>query len=80
MFVAGGSGVLGRRLVAQLVARGHHVTATTRPAGPRTAEHPEGRRPFRRGGTSRRRGGRSRACRRRWRRGRWPAWNGWHPG
>ena len=33
VFVAGGSGVLGRRLVPQLVARGHHVTATTtRPA------------------------------------------------
>jgi len=30
VFVAGGSGVLGRRLVPQLVARGHHVTATTR--------------------------------------------------
>jgi nucleoside-diphosphate-sugar epimerase len=29
VFVAGGSGVLGRRLVPQLVARGHHVTATT---------------------------------------------------
>ncbi|MPV88371.1 DUF1731 domain-containing protein [Georgenia ruanii] len=29
MFVAGGSGVLGRRLVPQLVARGHEVTATT---------------------------------------------------
>ncbi len=28
VFVAGGSGVLGRRLVPQLVARGHHVTAT----------------------------------------------------
>src|SRR3954452_10273382 len=27
--VAGGSGVLGRRLVPQLVTRGHHVTATT---------------------------------------------------
>lgn len=29
VFVAGGSGVIGRRLVPQLVARGHHVTATT---------------------------------------------------
>ena len=29
VFVAGGSGVLGRLLVPQLVARGHHVTATT---------------------------------------------------
>jgi nucleoside-diphosphate-sugar epimerase len=29
VFVAGGTGVLGRRLVAQLVARGHEVTATT---------------------------------------------------
>ena len=29
VFVAGGSGVIGRRLVPQLVARGHEVTATT---------------------------------------------------
>ncbi|WP_147917227.1 NAD-dependent epimerase/dehydratase family protein [Ruania zhangjianzhongii] len=29
VFVAGGTGVLGQRLVAQLVARGHQVTATT---------------------------------------------------
>ncbi|MFG2071282.1 NAD-dependent epimerase/dehydratase family protein [Nonomuraea maritima] len=29
VFVAGGSGVLGQRLVSQLVARGHQVTATT---------------------------------------------------
>jgi nucleoside-diphosphate-sugar epimerase len=29
VFVAGGTGVLGRRLVPQLVSRGHHVTATT---------------------------------------------------
>ena len=29
VFVAGGTGVLGRRLVPQLVARGHRVTATT---------------------------------------------------
>ncbi|HEX5598818.1 MAG TPA: NAD-dependent epimerase/dehydratase family protein [Micromonosporaceae bacterium] len=28
VFVAGGAGVLGRRLVPQLVARGHEVTAT----------------------------------------------------
>ena len=29
VFVAGGTGVVGRRLVTQLVARGHRVTATT---------------------------------------------------
>jgi nucleoside-diphosphate-sugar epimerase len=29
VFVAGGTGVLGRRLVPQLVARDHRVTATT---------------------------------------------------
>lgn len=29
VFVAGGSGAMGRHLVPQLVARGHHVTATT---------------------------------------------------
>ncbi len=29
VFVAGGTGVMGRRLVPQLVARGHQVTATT---------------------------------------------------
>ncbi|NED96514.1 NAD(P)-dependent oxidoreductase [Phytoactinopolyspora alkaliphila] len=29
VFVAGGTGVLGRRLVPQLIARGHEVTATT---------------------------------------------------
>ena len=29
VFVAGGTGVLGRRLVPQLVSRGHQVTATT---------------------------------------------------
>lgn len=29
VFVAGGTGALGRRLVPLLVARGHHVTATT---------------------------------------------------
>lgn len=33
VFVAGGSGVLGQRLVPQLVARGHQVTATTTSAG-----------------------------------------------
>jgi nucleoside-diphosphate-sugar epimerase len=33
VFVAGGSGVIGRRLVPQLVARGHRVTATTTSAG-----------------------------------------------
>jgi nucleoside-diphosphate-sugar epimerase len=37
IFVAGGAGVLGRRLVPQLVARGHEVTATTRSAS-RTGE------------------------------------------
>jgi nucleoside-diphosphate-sugar epimerase len=30
IFLAGASGTLGRRLVMQLVARGHHVTGTTR--------------------------------------------------
>src|SRR3954471_17963606 len=30
IFIAGASGTLGRRLVAQLVARGPHVTGTTR--------------------------------------------------
>jgi uncharacterized protein YbjT (DUF2867 family) len=29
VFVAGGTGVIGRRLVPHLVARGHQVTATT---------------------------------------------------
>ena len=29
VFVAGGTGVMGRRLVPALVARGHQVTATT---------------------------------------------------
>jgi len=33
VFVAGGTGALGRRLVPQLVARGHRVTATTTAAG-----------------------------------------------
>jgi nucleoside-diphosphate-sugar epimerase len=33
VFVAGGSGVLGQRLVPQLVARGHRVTATTTSTG-----------------------------------------------
>ncbi len=33
VFVAGGSGVIGRRLVLQLVVRGHQVTATTTSAG-----------------------------------------------
>jgi nucleoside-diphosphate-sugar epimerase len=33
VFVAGGTGVVGRRLVPQLVARGHHVTATTTDPG-----------------------------------------------
>src|SRR6476646_9352636 len=30
VFIAGASGTLGRRLVPQLVERGHHVTGTTR--------------------------------------------------
>ena len=33
VFVAGGTGVVGRRLVPQLVARGHEVTATTTSPG-----------------------------------------------
>ncbi|HZO24509.1 MAG TPA: NAD(P)-dependent oxidoreductase [Chloroflexota bacterium] len=33
VFVAGGTGVVGRRLVPQLVARGHQVTATTTSPG-----------------------------------------------
>ena len=33
VFVAGGTGVIGRRLVPQLVARGHEVIATTTSAG-----------------------------------------------
>src|SRR3712207_4081093 len=33
VFVAGGTGVMGRRLVPQLVARGHQVTATTTSSG-----------------------------------------------
>jgi nucleoside-diphosphate-sugar epimerase len=33
VFVAGGTGAIGRRLVPQLVARGHTVTATTRTEG-----------------------------------------------
>lgn len=33
VFVAGGSGVIGRHLVPKLVARGHQVTATTRDRG-----------------------------------------------
>jgi nucleoside-diphosphate-sugar epimerase len=33
VFVAGGTGVIGPRLVPQLVARGHQVTATTTSAG-----------------------------------------------
>jgi nucleoside-diphosphate-sugar epimerase len=35
VFVAGGTGALGRRLVPQLVALGHRVTATT--TGPATS-------------------------------------------
>src|SRR6266536_3431409 len=33
VFVAGGTGVIGRRLVPQMVAHGHQVTATTTSAG-----------------------------------------------
>jgi len=33
IFVAGGAGVLGRRLIPQLVVRDHEVTATTRSSG-----------------------------------------------
>lgn len=33
VFVAGGTGVIGRTLVAQLIARGHQVTASTSSAG-----------------------------------------------
>jgi nucleoside-diphosphate-sugar epimerase len=33
VFVAGGTGVVGRQLIRQLVARGHRVTATTTTAG-----------------------------------------------
>jgi nucleoside-diphosphate-sugar epimerase len=33
VFVAGATGVIGRRLVPQLVARGHQVTATTTDPG-----------------------------------------------
>jgi nucleoside-diphosphate-sugar epimerase len=33
VFVAGGSGVVGKRLIPDLVARGHQVTATTRTPG-----------------------------------------------
>jgi nucleoside-diphosphate-sugar epimerase len=33
VFVAGGTGVIGRRLVPQLIARGHQVTATTTTTG-----------------------------------------------
>jgi nucleoside-diphosphate-sugar epimerase len=33
VFVAGGAGIMGQRLVPQLVARGHQVTATTTSSG-----------------------------------------------
>jgi nucleoside-diphosphate-sugar epimerase len=33
VYVAGGTGVIGSRLIRQLVGRGHRVTATTRQAG-----------------------------------------------
>jgi 2-alkyl-3-oxoalkanoate reductase len=36
IFVAGGSGVVGQRLIPRLVARGHEVVATTR--SPKKAE------------------------------------------
>ncbi len=51
VFVAGGTGVIGRRLVPQLVALGHQVTATTTSAGScllqrsRWSEIEEARRP-----------------------------------
>jgi 2-alkyl-3-oxoalkanoate reductase len=35
IFIAGASGTLGRRLVPQLIERGHHVTGTTRSNGDR---------------------------------------------
>ncbi len=51
VFVAGGTGVLGRRLVPQLVARGHRVTATTTSAGlPYLAECAEAKPPRRASG------------------------------
>ena len=36
IFIAGATGTLGRRLVPQLIARGHHVVGTTRSRGPTT--------------------------------------------
>jgi len=45
VFVAGGTGALGRRLVPQLVARGHEVTATTRKADKVGELHALGARP-----------------------------------
>ncbi|PYS15656.1 MAG: hypothetical protein DMG17_14105 [Acidobacteria bacterium] len=33
IFIAGGSGVVGKRLVPELVSRGHQVTATSRTPG-----------------------------------------------
>ena len=33
VFVAGGTGVIGRQLIPALIADGHQVTATTRAAG-----------------------------------------------
>ncbi len=44
VFVAGGTGVLGQRLVPQLVARGHQVTATTTSAAKLDAVGAAGRR------------------------------------
>jgi nucleoside-diphosphate-sugar epimerase len=50
VFVAGGTGVLGRRPVPQLPAGGHQVTATTRSAAKRELgrqlRHPSGRQGF----------------------------------
>src|ERR1017187_1669042 len=35
VFVAGGTGYIGRRLIAELLARGHHVAAIARPGSER---------------------------------------------
>jgi nucleoside-diphosphate-sugar epimerase len=45
VFVAGGTGVIGRRLVPQLVARGHQVTATTTSASALDVLHQLGAEP-----------------------------------
>lgn len=44
VFVAGGTGVRGRRLVPQLLARGHQVTATTTSAAKAPGRQPHTRR------------------------------------